>query len=501
MIDGFKILVGGTAVAEWLQHIGMDFLQNVNYKTGEIEVKKPLVSEIKGLHFFIKPSNKQNAEPILEVKGSLHRFANNGGKNNDDFIFARICQTIAVLKKFKIDPSKAKLLTVEFGVNIFLPDGMTCERFINSLVCRNDREFVKSQFVKNTAAVESKRGDTLLKIYDKTEAEKSTKSNLLRVEIKVLKMRYLKTIEIKTLQDLTDYGKIKLVGELIQENLMSIILFDKHHIKDFNNLPIHEERNFWRWISANFWSGVKGMKRLREKQKFNEACQKYGFENLQSWLNDAVNKKWVQLLGENGIGLCYDCTTFEKNKIGNGFEIGIGLCYDCTTFEKNKIGIGFEIGIGLCYDCTIRIKGAIITSVQNDSEVKCNKLEPIIFLPKIEKKQNSRQNNFLPKSQNLRICVTCSVDISHKRPQSIFCSEKCRFEKNNKKRDRKKKENSENVNFLPKTDLQKNESSQSKASGNLKGTGAVSVNGKVLAIQRTILDEIKENRQQITNTS
>ncbi|HEY5125560.1 MAG TPA: hypothetical protein VIK14_17670, partial [Ignavibacteria bacterium] len=92
MIDYFKI--NNLAIGLKIQAI-LDFGVLVNEKTGEEYLHKKKSANLNNLIFTITPGNR-----FVKVQGSLHKFANNGTKNNDRFTFNRFSKVAEDLKDF-----------------------------------------------------------------------------------------------------------------------------------------------------------------------------------------------------------------------------------------------------------------------------------------------------------------------------------------------------------------------------------------------------------------
>jgi len=89
MTDGFKAILKDN-LDKIRSHPDLDFLLPSSINTGEIKVDEFPIAEYIGLTFIDKKS-------CIEVRGSLHKFSNDGKQNYDDFDFAKIKRAIANL--------------------------------------------------------------------------------------------------------------------------------------------------------------------------------------------------------------------------------------------------------------------------------------------------------------------------------------------------------------------------------------------------------------------
>ena len=149
----------------------------------------------------------------VEIAGSLHKYFNDGAHNWNDFTRVDLWDVIHDLCLWvKIAPSQAELKNVEFGVNVVVP--FSAQAFLSDLITYKNTAFEKIPVRKGGAAYQVPVFDYYVKCYDKG-SQYDRGENLLRFEIKVRKMRYLKGAGVRTLQDLLTAQKLTVLGELL----------------------------------------------------------------------------------------------------------------------------------------------------------------------------------------------------------------------------------------------------------------------------------------------
>ena len=196
MIDGVKIDVPNLHPDKWRANNLLDFYTLANTTTGELKDGTE-IAHYKGLTFVITASKAYLNRVYCSLRGSLHKYFNNGKSNANDFSHSDLVGVIYDLfTKFGIDPNTAVLRNLEFGVNIYT--SISAKSLINNLVALHSDAF--TEFKVNGSKIGKGIGKQRykLKVYDKGKQENLTIQNLVRVEIAVKKMHYLNPYDIVT---------------------------------------------------------------------------------------------------------------------------------------------------------------------------------------------------------------------------------------------------------------------------------------------------------------
>ncbi len=378
MIDGIK-----TKHIELGDQTLLDWSLSVKERGGEVHRTKS--AKYKGLTFIAKDGR-------LFLKGSLHKYFNNGLHNYNDFHLSDLVNVVSEIgEAFTVDPAKILLENVEVGVNVRLP--FPVERVLSSLVLHKGEPFFRFSNVGDGAGVECKHAQFYIKVYDKG-AQYNVGDNLLRVEIKVVKMAYFQSqnIEIKTLSDLTHPNTLRAMGEALNSTIQEI-LFTDPSLLSLDSLPEKERLilakgsvySYWNSlnpVSTNYPKGNKDSaykskrKRYgRELERFEKVLQKHQSKTKET-VATLVRDKFTDLLNDCSCRESYELNTYKR---GANLPTCIGPPVEHTT------GVISEDGTNL----------HLVYSVS---------------LPSTEK----------------RACLTCGKEIGNMKSVARFCSKKCK---------------------------------------------------------------------------
>ena len=220
----------------------------VNNKTGEVVGTK---AEYNKLTFTLSTSPITGAQQHT-VTGSIHCYHNKGGDNSNQFSIQDLSVAIDDLaERFGIDPTSALIQTLEIGVNLSLPYSPT--KVIRSMVVCSNKPYSRQIDEKEPGqGLVWTFDDHEVKIYDKGNLSGCAPKNLLRVEVKARKKRFLKKYNVWTLDDLRNpTNLIPLVDKLL-EVIDRIVFIDP--IPPRLDLLIDTERaDFYRFRDPYTW--------------------------------------------------------------------------------------------------------------------------------------------------------------------------------------------------------------------------------------------------------
>lgn len=299
MFDGIKILNALTDVEALKQNPLLYWQLHVPERTGAIESQ---TAEYANLRFTIKGN-------FVNIQGSLHKYANEGAHNYNDFGADQLAVTISDLReRFRISEN-SHLNNIEFGVNVCTP--FAPKKFLERLICHKGRPFIKI-VDEGINYYQCQHEHFILKIYDKGTQYRQTK-NLLRFEVKVLKMQFLDTkgVSIKTLGDLTNTSNYGRLGAILK-GYFDEILFDEPQItaqtlKQAQRELLNTGRNPKTWARPqreDFENGTH-YDRARKEQtrrlnKFIELLKSHPkAQHWQQTVSQLIAEKWDKLTGVN----------------------------------------------------------------------------------------------------------------------------------------------------------------------------------------------------------
>lgn len=307
MIDHVKLFVKDKRRFE--NHIVnnglVELSTSINHYTGEInEYPK------RGKDLNLDINLTKNQATIL---GSFHKYKNimgdRGNQNYDDFSFCKIQKVIrALTEKYKID-NDTSITNLEFGFN--LPIEKSPQLILDNNVLMNNFKAPNRnlKFRGKGDYKEFQLTDYFNKIYNKSK-QYGLDSNILRIEIKITRKRFLQKLGIFSLEDLlvedTYFKLFKAFMEKL-EGLMIIDEFDADLIpeKDYNKLIKYTNPNYW--ITIKERSTPKVISRL--KKDFNHQLNKHNLLKTKNELRKKLNSKFIELLNS-------DCKDIEYRKTG-----------------------------------------------------------------------------------------------------------------------------------------------------------------------------------------
>ena len=198
-------------------------------------------AEYKDLKFILYT----NQNTII-VKGSFHKYHNGGAHNFNDFGILEISETIKeFLQTFKIKPEEARILILEYGLNILPP--YETELILNYLYFHKKIPFLRRDTTKDGYYLQVKHDNYWLKVYDKLRQYKDRyllNDDIIRIELKAKGAYIRKKFNITTLYDLMNFDQRLLLNDLKEQ--FSISLFYDFTIRhDSKRLLNYKDKNYW----------------------------------------------------------------------------------------------------------------------------------------------------------------------------------------------------------------------------------------------------------------
>jgi len=285
-------------------HNVVDLRTFIDHNTGEV-LDYPKIGKLSNLEVRINPKHSY-------IKGSLHKFYNilnlNVKQNYNDFYF---CQLLFLIEHFfnvfKVE-EKNSLSYLEIGVNINLDFNL--QKFIdNQLLMYDYKSHNKDLKYRGKGDYkEFIKTDYNIKIYNKSK-EYELKDNILRIELKITKKRFLQKNGIFKLEDLLIKNNLsKLFNILINE-------FDKILIIDYINelnIPQNDIEKLSMYTNPNYWQRIKDIKsykvQSRHKRDFNFILNKYNLLATKKIIKQKIISKFWQLLND-------ECENYINSKI------------------------------------------------------------------------------------------------------------------------------------------------------------------------------------------
>lgn len=396
MFDGVKIRCENVKVGEWENHPELDFTLPVSAKTGEI-LPESIRAKYRELLFRITPSRKLPGYYWHFIEGSLHKFANGGAANTNDFGFDDMAQTVnSLCQDFGINPEYAPLENIEFGVNIPLP--IPAKEFMKCLVCLGGSPFVEMNREKKHLGKVVKRQQYTLKLYDKGKQAETGDTNILRVEIHVHRMEFVREYGITHLGHITDKDRVQPLGELLGSVLGNAIYYDES-IKE-KNMTEAEQYRLKDFKNPKWWDDLDKRRRYYYREVYAKMMEKHGANRVFLNVVKEVEKKWLELLEYSADSL--DFLTGQKS----------GDSADSLDF------------------LTVRMNGYKVQL--NNNVIYTYFAQNLEKLPNFEAAESHPKAPVAKRSFVPFICASCGRDITGQKTGSRYCSEK-RFGKTARK--------------------------------------------------------------------
>lgn len=271
MIDFIKIKITDEVLINHVWNNENLIYDGKSEKRFNDEIKQLFTKRYKNI-YFTKFQNR------LEIKGSLHYFFNNGLHNANDFNIYDCIGIIEQIKELlKLDLYKCKLINLEYGVNI-IPT-IKVDDLVQNLIYHEKRQFIRptTHFNYKIAGNEAYK---LIKAYDKSVQFPKQCFNTFRFEVKTKQAKFINSLGLFTLQDLTDSNYYdKLIISLLNE-WDNVLLFDKS--KQVNE----------KFFNTYFWEDIL---KNGNRNKFNNQKKTYynklGSNNLHSNIRDSIETK------------------------------------------------------------------------------------------------------------------------------------------------------------------------------------------------------------------
>jgi hypothetical protein len=256
-----------------------------------IGIVKP--EKVKGL--YIRPIK----ENFYSVRGSLHKYSNDGLHNADDYSLSDFKNTLNQLSnEFGLNADIAPLNGFEFGVNIKLPTNPNnaLKRLIlhKSNQANNSKDYKEFDYKNHSFKFYNKSGLTNIEPYHS--------DNILRVEVKVNKMTYIKQkgVYCKRISDLLDVAVWERLEKILIETIQECLFID-FSTKEIRKLSNENEKLYLKYANPLFWERLYSETRqnrnkyTRERAKCETFITQYSKSTLKTDIINLIKNKCKEL--------------------------------------------------------------------------------------------------------------------------------------------------------------------------------------------------------------
>lgn len=328
-MDGFFAnYIGNPKI--WLNNTKLDFFGTYSITTGEIKEEK-YCALYKGLYFSIV-NGKEGV--YYNLRGSLPKFYNNGENNFIEYNYKDFLKSLIVLEdELKISPREVIFKNIEFPVTICAP--VKSIKLIESLKYHKGANFEKI-FIKNKyAGIKVIHQQYHLKIYDKGLQMHDKISNIIKIELVVKKMIFVKHLGLKTLEDLKNINVWVGLYILLIKAWNDFIFIDRNI--DYNKMRNLEQKKFLEFENKSFWNSEEG--NYLALNYYENLLLKYQKKpNVKSVINNLIVEKCIENVTEKDAKIIGQLTEFIKpiyKRFDSNNLLPINL-YDKGLIDKQK---------------------------------------------------------------------------------------------------------------------------------------------------------------------
>ncbi len=317
LIDFIKIILKDFAHSKLENNLLLNFFDSINLTTGELKttnrngnrVTPSKNASYNGLEFKIYDTG------TITVTGSLHKYWNSGAHNYNDFNIDAVMWVLGDLKtKFDIEPEQCILKCLEIGINIMPP--IPTNVILDNCFLHKTKPF---EWQKNSDEGKFKQvqhSQYIIKIYNKALHYLSKgftiDTEIIRFEIKYLKMEKLNKIAIFSLNDLVNYGLHNFKKDLLNE-WKNILYFD--NTTRIDHLSTKTKNALLEYSNPNYWTGLLENNQTENFKYHKKQLKKITSENsnrVQDLTVEIINKK-IDFLNPNATRI--DPLTILSNRV------------------------------------------------------------------------------------------------------------------------------------------------------------------------------------------
>lgn len=244
-------------------------------------------TNVQGLTFgFIDriDTNTGEIRKLCTLRGSLHKYANEGRHNADSFRMSDLCRVFTELKEvYSINPDTTRIQSVEFGVNIKLP--YDPRRILKAVRMYKGFAFVPMNEIGLCYRADSYK----LKIYDKgRQCGVAGFENILRIEVQAT-TTYLKKRHVyaPTLGDLLSAHIWERFEAILLDMIDNTVIVEAAPVEALTR----KEQKLFALFTGDGWRLLDKVKRCRAKKRFLALAEHIGATTIKEDLKKIVLKE------------------------------------------------------------------------------------------------------------------------------------------------------------------------------------------------------------------
>lgn len=343
MVDYFKALINiqNEARLKQLASEGVfsTVLNETDPETGEL-IKEAFIYE----NFYIRPTKNG-----LLIRGSLHKYRSRikgiatrkqieqyQGFNGDLFTLSDINETLQTLcEVIGFAPSLAVLQNIEIGVNCEV--SFDPKEFLKGMLFHRSNFDYKTDHEGNY--IQFNYQTYFLKIYNKGK-QYDLPRNVLRVEIKVMKMTKLKElgVELGTLNDIRAVTLLQ-AFEVLYNEFEAVTYYD--HTLRLEELTSKQQGKAIEYQNKSYWQELDKYKKARQIKQLEAMIQEFS-NNLKGQIQGQMIEAKNKILDTSDLSKVQPFnrpSENEKVQLSNSLSKGVKSCilpFENTPLESVK---------------------------------------------------------------------------------------------------------------------------------------------------------------------
>ena len=232
-------------------------------------------------------------EEFYRLRGSVHKYENDGKHNANDYFFSDFKNTLnRLFEEIGLNPEITPLNGFEFGVNLKL--AFNPNKFLKSIILYKSNSGSWSDEKRIYKKFEYK--NYTVKFYYKseiTDEEPYQSENILRIEVSVHKMKHLKDVMTYTkLADLLDAELWERFETILIETIQDCLIMDFSE-DEINQLTDKERIKYGDYINTDYWHQLY-LETRNNRNKYKrerEDCDKFISQHSKSTLKTDITNK------------------------------------------------------------------------------------------------------------------------------------------------------------------------------------------------------------------
>ncbi len=290
MIDFIKAEVENPQIAKIMNNRTLSFKCKVDRQTGVIDEDK-YVASFNGLTFTVVNNSR------LFVQGSLPKFLY--GNNYQNLSFQDYLMVMNKLRMlFNLRPCNIKLQNVEYGVSLEVKNLDIHQFLAHTIIDYKTTPKEIETYNGKGYTLKFPLENYVVKLYDKAKQCK-LESNMLKYEIRVKRMKHLKSYNIVTLEDLFNPKAWFLLKESLLNTFNNILVCGSFAYDSFSDrekllYQTYSNQNYWLKFKPTKTLNVTDIKSFRrsyygKRKEFKTFIEKFNLDYDKKYLINLIN--------------------------------------------------------------------------------------------------------------------------------------------------------------------------------------------------------------------